>query len=159
MLSCPIFAETRGMKKHKLLFFPIFLLLTFFAFVPFAQAQEKIYQRAKLVDIRLEKEVQTFDYQLWGDKINSLGKSKGSGLNIPIEWGQEKAYIYIQLNGILYTGEYHPRASSRGRLGSEWVIGDPIDVRLNQRETNMYLLQVNGQELRVPLLRKERVKS
>jgi hypothetical protein len=59
--------------------------------------------------------------------------------------------VVINLDGVVYTGEYDS-ASSEGYMPGEWKAGDPVPVRL--AGDKLYLRRRNGRELQTTVVKR-----
>lgn len=64
---------------------------------------------------------------------------------------QARPAVVINLDGVVYTGEYEP-ASAEGYRPGEWKIGDPVPVRLDGDK--LFLRRRNGRELQTTVVKR-----
>ena len=101
------------------------------------------YQQGKLLNIDLQKE-QTTSY-------TTTRQSNGTTVTTPTTSEQKHYFITVQAGDLVYVAEYSPIFF--GKPG-DWVIGDPIDVRLDGN--NLFLRKPNGKELKAKIRKKIR---
>lgn len=64
---------------------------------------------------------------------------------------QTRAAVVINLDGVVYTGEYESSCAD-GYLPGEWKTGDPVPVRLEGDQ--LFLRRPNGRELQTTIVKR-----
>lgn len=66
-----------------------------------------------------------------------------------------KYYIVIEYDGIIYTGEYNPIWILSYK--PDWIVGDNVRVRFDEKMKKMYVLRSDGEELKTKIIKRVRV--
>ena len=103
------------------------------------------YQRGKLLNIEEKDTVET--------SYISQKQSDGRTVTTPVENKQKHYFISVQIADMVYVGEYTP--AFFGKPG-DWVIGDPISVRFDDKMKHMILQKPNGKELKAKIQKRIR---
>jgi hypothetical protein len=64
---------------------------------------------------------------------------------------QTRLAIVVNINGVVYTGEYEA-AAAEGYVPGEWKPGDPVPVRISGDK--LYLRRSNGMELQTTVVKR-----
>lgn len=116
-------------------------------------SKKHLYEKGKLLDISLERHKKTLyrstsSYQVTNSRI-------WGGSNIyPISRSSTIYDISVKVKDIIYVGTYE--AKWRWSYDPDWVIGDQIEVRFNEKRTKMYLKKHSGGELKANVVKKIR---
>src|SRR5436190_23571882 len=99
----------------------------------------KEYQSGKLLDIsKVVHKVTTY---------KTVRNKDGSSTTTPTTDDENIYYLSVQLGDMIYVGRWKPMWSFS--KVSDWIIGDPIDLRLNKND--LFLKKPNGKELKTKI--------
>jgi hypothetical protein len=113
----------------------IFLFIFLSLFIMPLMAKDEAYQKGKLQDVDSKQYLRVVD---------------GTGKTYDVY------FLSIKVDGITYTGSYKPSLLLRRERPTEWIVGDAVDVRFNDKKTKMYLKKSNGGELTIKITKKVR---
>ena len=109
----------------------VFLVL---ALVVTCFAADKAYQTGKLLDV---------DSQLYQKLVGDTTVTR------------HQNDLSVQVGDIIYVGECHERKRWSSCRPGNWIVGDPIEVRVDKDE--MYLRKPNGGEVKTRIVKRVRV--
>ncbi len=66
-------------------------------------------------------------------------------------YNTETYYFEIEVDDLQYTTYFAPIWADK--IDINWIIGKPIQVRINDKKNRLYLLSPNGKELKTTILR------
>jgi|GEM_PF-5290187 len=75
------------------------------------------------------------------------------GILSPITYVTNTYYFQIKLNNLTYVTSFTPRWKQT--IDTNWIIGKPIKVRLNEKNNRMYIQKPSSKELKTKVLRIE----
>lgn len=136
------------MKKT---FFLSFLIMAGFlslAWPPLLSAKNNVpksYDTGKLLDIQESKETRVVSY-------NTTKNKNGSTVTTPVMDTVKLYDISVKVGDMTYVGRYEPTWSFSKR--PNWVIGDPIEVRIDKDK--MYIKKSDGKELKTKVIKRIR---
>ncbi|MGA8272802.1 MAG: DUF2934 domain-containing protein [Candidatus Sulfotelmatobacter sp.] len=107
-----------------------------------SELQEAIRHRAAEL-YRKSGELEGHDVENWYQAEAEIMRETGAHLNRPA--------VVINVEGVVYTGEYDLAASS-GYLPGEWKPGDRVPVRL--QGDKLFLRRSNGKELETSVIKR-----
>jgi hypothetical protein len=111
----------------------------------FGEKGQKEYQTGKLVDVQSEE----FERMIMsGHSQNGNGHIHGTTARLTDN------HISVRLGDLLVVGECIGKRHWSSCKPGEWVIGDPIEVRVD--EDKMYLKKPNGKELKTKIVKRVR---
>lgn len=128
----------------------ICVIIGFFVLIPLAHAASKApptYQSGKLLDIKKETHTTTTYQKQQIDKDRSI--------LTPVENKEDTWLITVQVKDMIYVGRHTPPFSFGYK--PDWIINDPIDVRFNDKMTQMILKRPDGKEYKTKIVKKKRV--
>jgi hypothetical protein len=103
-------------------------------------AAEKVYETGKFVNLDSETSSSTFgNYDSY------------TGHGYVMTGHRREEMLSVQLKDVVYTGECREHICKPG----QWIVGDPIDVRIEKDE--MYLRKPSGGEVKTRIIKRERV--
>jgi len=155
---------------HKNLLFIIFLSLSMFSQISgekaLAAQEPKIYQNALLVNIQIEQQLSTsysnnsfsdvdIDTNTYHakkqDKSSTNIRTNNYSSSTPSTSIKNIYYFEIKIDNLRYLTTFTPIWGNE--TDTNWIIGRPIQVRLNEEKNRMYLLRPNGKELKTKVLK------
>jgi hypothetical protein len=118
-----------------------------------------IYLNGLLLNIDIDKQVQT-SYVNNGSSNTDVSKNNKNKTRIntnhyesltPVTSIKNTYYFEIKIDDLKYQTSFTPIWSNE--TDTNWVIGKPIQVRLNDEKNRLYLLRPNGEELKTKILK------
>ena len=103
--------------------------------LPGLYAVEKPYQEGKIVDIQQKSETRVLYYLV----------------NTPITQDDPYYEVSVELNHVVYVGQYTPRHSADS-LPEDLKIDSPVDVKLEKRR--MYLRRPSGSDVDLVIVKR-----
>ncbi len=114
----------------------------------FADSKDDVvYEKGKLLDIKKETHTTT-TYQ-------KQKTGKDESILVPIENKEDTYLVTVQVKDMVYVGKHTPPFSFGYK--PDWIINDPIDVRFNEKKTQMILKRPDGKEYKTKVVTKKRV--
>lgn len=153
-------------KNLVLVLFILFFITGNFSLNVFAASELKTYQDALLVDIQIEKQVNTsysnntfsdvdIDTNTYHskkqDKSNTNIRTNSYSNSTPSTSIKNTYYFEIKIDNLRYLTTFTPIWGNE--TDTNWIIGKPIKIRLNDERNRMYLLRPNGKELKTKILK------
>jgi hypothetical protein len=144
---------------YRSLYLILFLLINISATA--AKELPPVYLNGLLLNIDIDKQVQT-SYVNNGSsntdvKNNNNNKNK-TKINTyhyesltPVTSIKNTYYFEIKIDDLKYQTSFTPIWGNE--TDTNWVIGKPIQVRLNDDKNRLYLLRPNGEELKTKILK------
>jgi hypothetical protein len=144
---------------YRSLYLILFLLINISATA--AKELPPVYLNGLLLNIDIDKQVQT-SYVNNGSsntdvKNNNNNKNK-TKINTyhyesltPVTSIKNTYYFEIKIDDLKYQTSFTPIWGNE--TDTNWVIGKPIQVRLNDDRNRLYLLRPNGEELKTKILK------
>ncbi|MEB3316239.1 MAG: hypothetical protein VKK32_08525 [Candidatus Melainabacteria bacterium] len=144
---------------YRILYIILFLLINISA--TSAKDLPPVYLNGLLLNIDIDKQVQT-SYVNNGSsntdvKKNNKNKNK-TKINTyhyesltPVTSIKNTYYFEIKIGDLEYQTSFTPIWGNE--TDTNWIIGKPIQVRLNDEKNRLYLLRPNGEELKTKILK------
>ncbi len=143
---------------YRSLYIILFLLINISA--TSAKDLPPVYLNGLLLNIDIDKQVQT-SYVNNGSsntdvkKNNNKNKTKINTYHYesltPVTSIKNTYYFEIKIGDLEYQTSFTPIWGNE--TDTNWVIGKPIQVRLNDEKNRLYLLRPNGEELKTKILK------
>jgi hypothetical protein len=142
---------------YRSLYLILFLLINISA--TSAKELPPVYLNGLLLNIDIDKQVQT-SYVNNGSsntdvKNNNKNKTKINTYHYesltPVTSIKNTYYFEIKIDDLKYQTSFTPIWGNE--TDTNWVIGKPIQVRLNDDKNRLYLLRPNGEELKTKILK------
>ena len=142
---------------YRSLYIILFLLINIS--VTSAKELPPIYLNGLLLNIDIDKQVQT-SYVNNGSSNTDVSKNNKNKTRIntnhyesltPVTSIKNTYYFEIKIDDLKYQTSFTPIWSNE--TDTNWVIGKPIQVRLNDEKNRLYLLRPNGEELKTKILK------
>lgn len=105
----------------------------------------KSYETGKLLDTQESKETRVISY-------NTTKNKNGSTVTTPVMDTVKLYDISVKVGDMTYVGRYEPTWSFSKR--PNWVIGDPIEVRIDK--DRMYIKKPDGKKLKTKVVKRIR---
>jgi hypothetical protein len=142
---------------YKNLYIILFLLIN----ISVASAKElpPVYLNGLLLDINIDKQEQT-TYINNGSSNSTATKNSKNKTQIntnhyesltPVTSIKNTYYFEIKIDDLEYQTSFTPMWGNE--TDTNWVIGKPIQVRLNDKKNRLYLLRPNGAELKTKIIK------
>jgi hypothetical protein len=123
-----------------------------------------VYLNGLLLNINIDKQVQT-SYVNNGSSNTDVSKNSKNSKNknktkintyhyeslTPVTSIKNTYYFEIKIGDLEYQTSFTPIWGNE--TDTNWVIGKPIQVRLNDEKNRLYLLRPNGEELKTKILK------
>jgi hypothetical protein len=118
-----------------------------------------VYLNGLLLNIDIDKQVQT-SYVNNGSSNTDVSKNNKNKTKIntyhyesltPVTSIKNTYYFEIKIGDLEYQTSFTPIWGNE--TDTNWVIGKPIQVRLNDEKNRLYLLRPNGEELKTKILK------
>lgn len=118
-----------------------------------------VYLNGLLLNIDIDKQVQT-SYVNNGSSNTDVKKNNKNKTKIntyhyesltPVTSIKNTYYFEIKIGDLEYQTSFTPIWGNE--TDTNWVIGKPIQVRLNDEKNRLYLLRPNGEELKTKILK------
>jgi hypothetical protein len=118
-----------------------------------------VYLNGLLLNIDIDKQVQT-SYVNNGSSNTDMSKNNKNKTKIntyhyesltPVTSIKNTYYFEIKIGDLEYQTSFTPIWGNE--TDTNWVIGKPIQVRLNDEKNRLYLLRPNGEELKTKILK------
>jgi hypothetical protein len=118
-----------------------------------------VYLNGLLLNIDIDKQVQT-SYVNNGSSNTDVSKNNKNKTKIntyhyesltPVTSIKNTYYFEIKIGDLEYQTSFTPIWGNE--TDTNWVIGKPIQVRLNNEKNRLYLLRPNGEELKTKILK------
>jgi hypothetical protein len=118
-----------------------------------------VYLNGLLLNIDIDKQVQT-SYVNNGSSTTSATQNNKNKTRIntnhyesltPVTSIKNTYYFEIKIDDLKYQTSFTPIWGNE--TDTNWVIGKPIQVRLNDEKNRLYLLRPNGEELKTKILK------
>jgi hypothetical protein len=118
-----------------------------------------VYLNGLLLNIDIDKQVQT-SYVNNGSSTTSATQNNKNKTRIntnhyesltPVTSIKNTYYFEIKIGDLEYQTSFTPIWGNE--TDTNWVIGKPIQVRLNDEKNRLYLLRPNGEELKTKILK------
>ena len=119
-----------------------------------------VYSDGLLLKIDIDKYESTGHVNNGSSNISAINNNKKNGINNYHYYYQrptqetyikETYYFEIRVDDLKYITYFAPIWANK--IDINWVIGKPIQVRLNDKKNRLYLLRPNGKELKTTILR------
>jgi hypothetical protein len=142
---------------YKSLCIILFLLINISA--TSAKEVPPVYLNGLLLNIDIDKQVQT-SYVNNGSSNTDVSKNNKNKTKIntyhyesltPVTSIKNTYYFEIKIGDLEYQTSFTPIWGNE--TDTNWVIGKPIQVRLNDEKNRLYLLRPNGEELKTKILK------
>ena len=142
---------------YRSLYIILFLLIN----IPASSAKDlpPVYLNGLLLNIDIDKQVQT-SYVNNGSSNTDVSKNNKNKTKIntyhyesltPVTSIKNTYYFEIKIGDLEYQTSFTPIWGNE--TDTNWVIGKPIQVRLNDEKNRLYLLRPNGEELKTKILK------
>ena len=118
-----------------------------------------VYLNGLLLNIDIDKQVQT-SYVNNGSSTTSATQNNKNKTRIntnhyesltPVTSIKNTYYFEIKIDDLKYQTSFTPIWGNE--TDTNWVIGKPIQVRLNDEKNRLYLLRPNGEELKTKIVK------
>lgn len=118
-----------------------------------------VYLNGLLLNIDIDKQVQT-SYVNNGSSNTDVSKNNKNKTKIntyhyesltPVTSIKNTYYFEIKIGDLEYQTSFTPIWGNE--TDTNWIIGKPIQVRLNDEKNRLYLLRPNGEELKTKILK------
>ena len=118
-----------------------------------------VYLNGLLLNIDIDKQVQT-SYVNNGSSNTDVSKNNKNKTKIntyhyesltPVTSIKNTYYFEIKIDDLKYQTSFTPIWGNE--TDTNWVIGKPIQVRLNDEKNRLYLLRPNGEELKTKIIK------
>ncbi|NBV98278.1 MAG: hypothetical protein EBR67_02045 [Proteobacteria bacterium] len=118
-----------------------------------------VYLNGLLLNIDIDKQVQT-SYVNNGSSTTSATQNNKNKTRIntnhyesltPVTSIKNTYYFEIKIDDLKYQTSFTPIWGNE--TDTNWVIGKPIQVRLNDEKNRLYLLRPNGEELKTKIIK------
>ena len=142
---------------YRSLYVILFLLINISA--TSAKELPPVYLNGLLLNIDIDKQVQT-SYVNNGSSNTDVSKNNKNKTKIntyhyesltPVTSIKNTYYFEIKIDDLKYQTSFTPIWGNE--TDTNWVIGKPIQVRLNDEKNRLYLLRPNGDELKTKILK------
>ena len=142
---------------YRSLYIILFLLINISA--TSAKELPPVYLNGLLLNIDIDKQVQT-SYVNNGSSNTDVNKNNKNKTKIntyhyesltPVTSIKNTYYFEIKIDDLKYQTSFTPIWGNE--TDTNWVIGKPIQVRLNDEKNRLYLLRPNGEELKTKILK------
>jgi len=142
---------------YRSLYIILFLLINISA--SSAKDLPPVYLNGLLLNIDIDKQVQT-SYVNNGSSNTDMSKNNKNKTKIntyhyesltPVTSIKNTYYFEIKIGDLEYQTSFTPIWGNE--TDTNWVIGKPIQVRLNDEKNRLYLLRPNGEELKTKILK------
>jgi len=142
---------------YRSLYIILFLLINISA--SSAKDLPPVYLNGLLLNIDIDKQVQT-SYVNNGSSNTDATKNNKNRTKIntyhyenltPVTSIKNTYYFEIKIDDLEYQTSFTPIWGNE--TDTNWVIGKPIQVRLNDEKNRLYLLRPNGDELKTKILK------
>ena len=142
---------------YRSLYVILFLLINISA--TSAKELPPVYLNGLLLNIDIDKQVQT-SYVNNGSSNTDVSKNNKNKTKIntyhyesltPVSSIKNTYYFEIKIDDLKYQTSFTPIWGNE--TDTNWVIGKPIQVRLNDEKNRLYLLRPNGEELKTKILK------
>lgn len=142
---------------YRSLYIILFLLINISA--TSAKDLPPVYLNGLLLNIDIDKQVQT-SYVNNGSSNTDVSKNNKNKTKIntyhyesltPVTSIKNTYYFEIKIGDLEYQTSFTPIWGNE--TDTNWVIGKPIQVRLNDDKNRLYLLRPNGEELKTKILK------
>ena len=142
---------------YRSLYIILFLLINISA--TSAKDLPSVYLNGLLLNIDIDKQVQT-SYVNNGSSNTDVSKNNKNKTKIntyhyesltPVSSIKNTYYFEIKIDDLEYQTSFTPIWGNE--TDTNWVIGKPIQVRLNDEKNRLYLLRPNGEELKTKILK------
>jgi hypothetical protein len=142
---------------YRSLYLILFLLINISA--TSAKELTPVYLNGLLLNIDIDKQVQT-SYVNNGSSTTSATQNNKNKTRIntnhyesltPVTSIKNTYYFEIKIDDLKYQTSFTPIWGNE--TDTNWVIGKPIQVRLNDDRNRLYLLRPNGEELKTKILK------
>jgi hypothetical protein len=142
---------------YRSLYIILFLLINISA--SSAKDLPPVYLNGLLLNIDIDKQVQT-SYVNNGSSNTDVSKNNKNKTKIntyhyesltPVTSIKNTYYFEIKIGDLEYQTSFTPIWGNE--TDTNWVIGKPIQVRLNDEKNRLYLLRPNGEELKTKILK------
>ena len=142
---------------YRILYIILFLLINISA--TSAKDLPPVYLNGLLLNIDIDKQVQT-SYVNNGSSNTDVSKNNKNKTKIntyhyesltPVTSIKNTYYFEIKIDDLKYQTSFTPIWGNE--TDTNWVIGQPIQVRLNDDKNRLYLLRPNGDELKTKILK------
>jgi len=142
---------------YRSLYIILFLLINISA--TSAKDLPPVYLNGLLLNIDIDKQVQT-SYVNNGSSNTDVSKNSKNKTKIntyhyesltPVTSIKNTYYFEIKIDDLRYQTSFTPIWGNE--TDTNWVIGQPIQVRLNDDKNRLYLLRPNGEELKTKILK------
>lgn len=142
---------------YRSLYVILFLLINISA--TSAKELPPVYLNGLLLNIDIDKQVQT-SYVNNGSSNTDVTKNNKNKTKIntyhyesltPVSSIKNTYYFEIKIDDLKYQTSFTPIWGNE--TDTNWVIGKPIQVRLNDDKNRLYLLSPNGEELKTKIIK------
>ena len=142
---------------YRSLYIILFLLINISA--SSAKDLPPVYLNGLLLNIDIDKQVQT-SYVNNGSSNTDVSKNNKNKTKIntyhyesltPVTSIKNTYYFEIKIGDLEYQTSFTPIWGNE--TDTNWIIGKPIQVRLNDEKNRLYLLRPNGEELKTKILK------
>ncbi|MFZ4084461.1 MAG: hypothetical protein ACOYK1_02825 [Vampirovibrionia bacterium] len=142
---------------YRSLYVILFLLINISATA--AKELPPVYLNGLLLNIDIDKQVQT-SYVNNGSSNTDVTKNNKNKTKIntyhyesltPVTSIKNTYYFEIKIDDLKYQTSFTPIWGNE--TDTNWVIGKPIQVRLNDEKNRLYLLRPNGEELKTKIIK------
>jgi hypothetical protein len=142
---------------YRSLYIILFLLINISA--TSAKELPPVYLNGLLLNIDIDKQVQT-SYVNNGSSNTDVSKNNKNKTRIntnhyesltPVTSIKNTYYFEIKIDDLKYQTSFTPIWGNE--TDTNWVIGKPIQVRLNDEKNRLYLLRPNGEELKTKIVK------
>jgi hypothetical protein len=142
---------------YRSLYVILFLLINISATA--AKELPPVYLNGLLLNIDIDKQVQT-SYVNNGSSNTDVTKNNKNKTKIntyhyesltPVTSIKNTYYFEIKIDDLKYHTSFTPIWGNE--TDTNWVIGKPIQVRLNDEKNRLYLLRPNGEELKTKIIK------
>ncbi|MBU6197191.1 MAG: hypothetical protein KGO93_06480 [Cyanobacteria bacterium REEB446] len=142
---------------YRSLYIILFLLINISA--TSAKDLPPVYLNGLLLNIDIDKQVQT-SYVNNGSSNTDVSKNNKNKTKIntyhyesltPVTSIKNTYYFEIKIGDLEYQTSFTPIWGNE--TDTNWIIGKPIQVRLNDEKNRLYLLRPNGEELKTKILK------
>jgi hypothetical protein len=144
---------------YRSLYLILFLLINISA--TSAKELPPVYLNGLLLNIDIDKQVQT-SYVNNGSSTTDVSKNNNNKNKTKINTYHHESltpvtsikntyYFEIKIDDLKYQTSFTPIWGNE--TDTNWVIGKPIQVRLNDDKNRLYLLRPNGEELKTKILK------
>lgn len=142
---------------YRSLYIILFLLINISA--SSAKDLPPVYLNGLLLNIDIDKQVQT-SYVNNGSSTTSATQNNKNKTRIntnhyesltPVTSIKNTYYFEIKIDDLKYQTSFTPIWGNE--TDTNWVIGKPIQVRLNDEKNRLYLLRPNGEELKTKIIK------